>query len=288
MRLPRVPALLVAGLALAAAASHAAVMHNTSGHGHLAANHADHGGHAPAPEFDEKAALATSQAAIGRMLEDAVLRDRSGRSVRLADYRGKPLVISLIYTSCYHICPATTRHLAKVVKQARAALGEGSFRVVTIGFDTAHDDPEAMRVFAREQGVDLDDWEFLSTDAATMERLAKNVGFLFFPSPRGFDHLVQTTVVDAGGKIYRQVYGTTFGMPLLIEPLKELVFGQRPDESLLSGLWGRVKLFCTTYDPANERYRFDYSLFIGMLIGILVIASGVFFLAREIRRNRNS
>jgi protein SCO1/2 len=279
------------GAGLLCAGTTVAATHDVAGHAQPAATHAAPGGHAnhtPGPEFDETAALATSQAAIGRLLADYTLRDRTGQSVRLADYRGKPLVISLIYTSCYHICPATTQHLAKVVKAARAALGENSFRVVTIGFDTAHDNPEAMRAFARQQGVDLADWKFLSTDAASMERLARNIGFLYFPSPKGFDHLVQATVVDANGKIYRQVYGMTFDTPLLVEPLKELVFGQAPNQSLLSGLWGKVKLFCTTYDPANDRYRFDYSLFIGMFIGFLIIASGVYFLVREIRRSRRS
>lgn len=254
---------------------------------HLGAT-ADHANHARGPDFDAKTALATSQAAIGRTLEDVTLRDRSGKPVQLAGYRGKPLVISVIYTSCYHICPTTTKHLAKVVQTARAALGEDSFRVVTIGFDTAKDNPEAMRSFARQQGVDLPGWEFLSTDAASMARLANNIGFLFFASPKGFDHLMQATVVDANGKIYRQVYGMTFDTPLLVEPLKELVFGERPGESVFAGLWSKVKLFCTTYDPANDRYRLDYSLFIGMFIGLLIIASGVFYLVRELRRGRAS
>lgn len=249
---------------------------------------ADHTNHARGPDFDEKAALAASQAAIGRMLEDVALRDRSGKAVQLANYRGKPLVISVIYTSCYHICPTTTTHLAKVVQKARTALGEDSFRVVTIGFDTAKDNPDAMRSFARQQGVDLPGWEFLSTDAASMARLANNIGFLYFPSPKGFDHLMQATVVDANGKIYRQVYGMTFDTPLLVEPLKELVFGERPGESLFDGLWSKVKLFCTTYDPANDRYRLDYSLFIGMFIGFLIIGLGVFYLVRELRRGRVS
>jgi len=248
----------------------------------------DHAGHTRGPDFNEKDALATSQAAIGRLLEDVTLRDRSGKAVQLAGYRGKPLVISLIYTSCYHICPTTTKHLAKVVQTARAALGEDSFHVVTIGFDTAKDNPEAMRSFARQQDVNLPGWEFLSTDAASMARLAKNIGFLYFASPKGFDHLLQTTVVDANGKVYRQVYGMTFDTPLLVEPLKELVFGERPGESLFDGLWSKVKLFCTTYDPANDRYRIDYSLFIGMFIGLLIIASGVIYLVRELRRGRAS
>lgn len=279
------PAACLAGL-LAVVGLPASAAPHAAGHAPAATSPVDRANPTRGPEFDEKSALATSQSAIGRTLGDITLRDRNGRGVRLADYRGKPLVISLIYTSCYHICPTTTQHLAKVVGEARHALGDDSFRVVTIGFDTLHDTPDAMRMFAAQQGVDISGWEFLSADQASMRRLADNIGFLYFPSGAGFNHLVQATLVDRDGKIVRQVYGMKFDMPLLVDPLKQLVLGGHPGESAVAGLWSKVKLFCTTYDPANDRYRFDYSLFIGMLIGFLIITSGVVFLVREMRRRR--
>src|SRR3972149_1901609 len=49
--------------------------------------------------FDEAEALRISQAAIGNQLGDYTFLDRSGRTVRLSDYRGKPLVISMIFTN---------------------------------------------------------------------------------------------------------------------------------------------------------------------------------------------
>lgn len=248
--------------------------------------HDGHGGAAAPSAFDDKAALAASQAAIGRALGDYTLVTGEGRRVRLNDYRGKPLVVSLVYTSCYHICPTTTQHLAQVVRKARAALGPESFRVLTIGFDSARDTPEAMRRFARQQGVDIAGWEFASADPATLEALTADLGFLYRASPHGFDHLIQATVVDAEGRVYRQVYGMQFATPLLVEPLKELVFGTPRTDSLLAGLANRIKLFCTVYDAANDRYRFGYSLFIGMVIGATSILLVGVFLVREWRRAR--
>lgn len=250
-----------------------------------------HTGHDPAQPagvargaFEEKAALALSQGAIGRQLPDYRFTAADGRGVRLSEYRGKPLVVSLIYTSCYHICPTTTQHLAKVVRIARAALGEDSFRVVTIGFDTLRDTPAAMREFARAQNITLTGWDFLSTDAATIEALSRDLGFQYFPSAHGFDHLIQATVVDADGRVYRQVYGMNFETPLLVEPLKQLVFGAPATESFFAGLTNRIRLFCTVYDPATDRYRFDYSLFLGGLIGAMSLGLLGFALVREWRR----
>ena len=51
----------------------------------------------------------------------------------LAEYAGKPLIVSLIYTSCYHICPTTTQHIAAVVRKARKVLGAVGARVIDAG-----------------------------------------------------------------------------------------------------------------------------------------------------------
>lgn len=259
-----------------------AAVHATSGHNAPpAAASGD-----PSSRFDEKAALVTSQGAIGKSIGNYTLVATDGRNVRLSDYLGKPLVISLIYTSCYHICPTTTQHLAKVVRTARAALGPDSFAVLTIGFDTPNDTPPAMHRFAQEQDVAIPRWEFLSADAAAMEGLRKDLGFISFRAPHGFDHLIQATVVDGQGRIYRQVYGMNFDTPLLVEPLKELVFGTPTTPSLLTGLSNKIRLFCTVYDPATGRYRFDYSIFVGLFIGASSIGIVSFLLIREWRRAR--
>lgn len=237
--------------------------------------------------YDADAALAISQAAIGRELDGWVLLDSGGAPVDLSGYRGKPLLISMIFTSCYHVCPAITQHLDTAVRKARDALGEDSFAVVTVGFDTAVDTPEAMRLFARSQGVDDPYWAFLSGPEPAVRGLIDNVGFVHFPSPRGFDHINQVTVVDADGRIYRQVYGSAFELPALVEPLKQLVFN-RPQADAAAGhaLVNRIKLFCTVYDPRSGRYRFDYSLFVGIGVGALILLAAAAWLVTEAARAR--
>jgi len=273
---------VIALLLLLTAPTAPAAIHGAADHGAAAS----HGARAPASTFDEKHALKVSQGVLGKGPRDAMLTRADGTTVRLSDYRGKPLVVSLIYTSCYHICPTTTQHLAKVARTARAALGTDSFRVLTIGFDTPKDTPQAMARFAREQRVDLPGWDFASADAATLKQLVEDVGFLYFPAAQGFDHLIQATVLDADGKIYRQVYGMTFDTPLLVEPLKELVFGEPRTASFLESVGNRIKLFCTVYDPATDRYRFDYSIFIGGIIGLTGLGLVAFLVVREWRRRR--
>jgi protein SCO1/2 len=237
--------------------------------------------------YDADASIEISQAAIGRGLGDYLLYDQQGKPVQLSSYRGRPLLVSMIFTSCHHVCPAITRHLAVAVDAAREALGEDSFQVLTIGFDTAVDKPDAMRVFARKQGIDDPDWVFLSGSAEVMEELVDNIGFVYFPSPRGFDHINQVTVIDRDGVVYRQVYGAAFDLPWLVEPLKELVFNRpKAGAHLGAGLLDRIKLFCTVYDPNTGRYKFDYSLFVGIGVGALIVLSVLIWLVLEYSRSR--
>ncbi len=237
--------------------------------------------------YEADSAIAISQAAIGQSLGDMLLYDRQGRPVKLSEYRGRPLLISMIFTSCHHVCPAITRHLATAVEAARDALGEDSFQVLTVGFDTAVDTPDAMRMFAKKQGVDDPNWAFLSGSADNIASLVQNIGFIYFPSPRGFDHINQVTVIDRDGVVYRQVYGAAFDLPWLVEPIKELVYNRpQPGEHMGAGLLNRIKLFCTVYDPNTGRYKFDYSLFVGIGVGALIVLSIILWLALEYLRTR--
>ncbi|WP_291995724.1 SCO family protein [Candidatus Accumulibacter sp. ACC003] len=157
--------------------------------------------------LDEKAAFAFSQSVIGKQLGDFVLLDRQGQPVELSRYRGKPLLVNFIYTACFQVCPTTTRNLQKALENTVAVMGADRFNVISIGFNQPFDSPAALKDFSRQYGIDLPNWNFLSPAPAIVDALAAQFGFRFVATAAGFDHLNQVTMVDAEGKIVRQVYG---------------------------------------------------------------------------------
>ncbi len=241
---------------------------------------------AHAAEPDYARALRESQAAIGREVGEFAMRDSRGREVRLSDFRGRPLVVSFVYTGCFQACPVTTRFLAKAVREARDALGADSFDVATIGFNQPFDDPKAMASFARQNDVDDRRWSFLAPAARDVGALTRAFGFSYEATPKGFDHVTQVTVVDANGVVYRQVYGETFELPMLVGPLKELLSGEAARTFTLENVWTKVKLYCTVYDPVGGVYRLDYSLFFELFAGITFLGGVAWFALREYRRIR--
>ena len=234
---------------------------------------------APNP-FDERGALAYSQAALGNAVSDHRFLDSAGQPAGLADFRGKPLVVNLVFTACSTTCPIIVQTLHRSVRIANGALGPDAFHVVTIGFDTDRDTPAQMRAYKADQGVRLPNWTFLSADKATIDALSEEVGFIYFPSPRGFDHLTTTTILDAEGTVFRHVYGDAFEPPSVVEPLKDLVWGRFSPVTDVAGLVDRIKLICTIYDPNSDRYLFDYSIFFGIFAGIVSLGGVGIVLAR--------
>ena len=79
---------------------------------------------ARATPLDAQAALEAGHAAIGSVPADFDFTDTNGKRVTLAGFRGRPLVVSFVYTGCSQVCPTTTRFLSKAVREARAVVGK--------------------------------------------------------------------------------------------------------------------------------------------------------------------
>lgn len=233
--------------------------------------------------LDPRRAIERSEAAVGNTVGNYVLIDTTGNPLSLLAYRGAPLIVSLVYSSCSSVCPATTQHLIATVSEARRVFGADAFAVLTVGFDARNDSPAHMARFAIVQGVHFDNWRIASADAATLTALLRDLGFSYVTVAGGFDHVTQTTVIDRNGKIYRQVYGDDFPMQMLIEPLKDTIYGTAA-RLTFAGLIDRIRFICTTYDPGGGRYRIDYGLMFGSVIAglSLVLLGGL--IMREWRR----
>jgi protein SCO1/2 len=238
------------------------------------------------PTLEPSAVLERSQRVIGTAVGDYAFRAADGQMMRLAQLRGRPVLVSFVYTGCSQVCPTTTRFLARAVAEADRMLGPGRYAVVTVGFNYPYDTPEAMRAFARQQDIDRRDWYFLSPEAGVIEGVTRDLGFSFAASAGGFDHLTQVTLLDSEGRVAAQVYGENFDVPMLVGPLKALLTNAPLPEVTLASVVERVRLLCTVYDPRTGRYRLDYRILIEIFTGSTILFAVLFFLFREWQRNR--
>lgn len=233
----------------------------------------------------ELQAIERSQGVIGDEVPEFTFTNVDGTKVNFTQFRGKPLLVTLIYTSCADVCPMIIESLAAAADVAEETFGAGSFNIMAVGFDTRNDTPDRMRSFARAHAAGGDNWYFLASTSDTVDEFAAAVGFDYQASAGGFGHPAQVTVIDREGRIYSQVYGSLFDPPAIVEPLKSLIFGGERPVFTLAGLGDRIKLLCTVYDPRSGRYYFDYSIVYSILAGALSLLGILYFLIRETRKS---
>ena len=239
--------------------------------------------------LDRELALKASQAVIGTKIGDHTLLDREGKPVRLSSYRGKPLLVSFIYTGCFQVCPSTTRSLQETVQGLQKTFGVNKFNVVSIGFNQPDDSPIALKAFAAQYQINQPNWEFLSPSMSTVEAIARDFGFVYAATPAGFDHVLQVSLLDGDGRIVRQVYGEGIPPAELGEPLKMLLSGEPFEPAMmLDGVMDRIRILCTVYDPKTGDYVVDYTLPIQIAGGVTFFILMLIFMINEWRSNRTS
>lgn len=239
--------------------------------------------------LDQNEALRLSQAVVGKQVSDFTLLDRNGQAVRLSQYRGKPLLVSFIYTGCFEVCPLATRSLQSAIEAGRAVFGTRQFNIVSIGFNQPADSPQSLKAFALQHRIDQPNWEFLSPHSSIVEPLTREFGFSYKATPAGFDHVLQVTLLDAQGRIYRQIYGVDLNADSLGAPIKELLNNAPVAQQLqLDDVIDRIRILCTVYDPKTGTYRVQYGLLIEVAGGITFALAMLWFFLAEWRTQRRS
>ncbi len=244
---------------------------------------------APPVTLDQQAAIRASQAVIGNAIGDFTLLDRDGNPVRLSRFRGKPQLVSFVYTGCFQVCPLATRSLQSALEEGRGVFGTSQFNVVSIGFNQPADSPQALKAFARQHRIDAPNWDFLSPHASIVEPLAREFGFAYLATPAGFDHVLQVTLLDAEGRVYRQIYGEKLTAAAIGEPLAQLLRNApAPPQFRLEDLIDRVRILCTDFDPATGKYRFKYGLLLEIAGGATFALAMLWFFLAEWRQRRRT
>lgn len=226
-----------------------------------------------ASQGDEKK-LRAAEEAVGRSVGDYALVDQDGNGFKLSRYFGKPLVVSFIYTRCGHICPTLTMSLKAALEEAGAGLG-AKFNVLTVGFDAENDTPEALKAYGCKFAADFKSWKFAAADKETLDSMARDIGFYYERTNRGFDHLNMVSIVGRDGKVYKQVYGINFSSEEILEPIDYSLLGIPPKAT--PGVIDKLKLFCFTYDPITGEYKPDYGMFMRLFLIAAAQAALLFF-----------
>jgi protein SCO1/2 len=88
-----------------------------------------------------------------------VWTDEQGQSVTFAQWRGQPLVVSAVFTTCKATCPRTIAKLEELDAAFRREGRTVQFLLVTL--DPNNDTPQVLRAFKKSSGLP-GEWRFLT------------------------------------------------------------------------------------------------------------------------------
>jgi protein SCO1/2 len=132
--------------------------------------------------------------------------DERGESVNLGQWRGEPLVVSAIYTSCRATCPRTIGKLKKLDAEFRREGHVPQFVIVTL--DPATDTPETLRQYKEAEHLPAS-WHLLAGSAAETQELADALDIHVMAMDAHTFHEARIVVFDAGGLPARSFSGRT-------------------------------------------------------------------------------
>jgi protein SCO1 len=138
------------------------------------------------------------------------LTSQNGMPVALADFRGKVVAVTFIYTSCMDTCPVLTALMAYVQDQLGSDFGK-RITFVSITVDPERDTPEVLKRYAETFGADLNGWAFLTGDPAAIRDVVLGYGAFAAKNADGqVDHTFLTSIVDRSGTLRVQYLGVRF------------------------------------------------------------------------------
>jgi len=98
------------------------------------------------------------------------LKERSGKTVRLGDLRGKVWVASFFFTACSRACGPMNANLAEL---HRALADRPDILLVSISVNPEQDTPETLNAYAKALGADPNRWLFLTGNEADIYKLTQ-------------------------------------------------------------------------------------------------------------------
>jgi len=155
--------------------------------------------------------------------KDFQLTDHNGQPRRLADFRGKAVVVFFGFTHCPDVCPTTLAEMARALQKLGPAADRVQVLMVTV--DPERDTPEILK-----QYVTALDSRFLGLtgDAEAIARTAKEFKVFYQKNPGAspqaysVDHSSGTYIFDTNGRL-RLFVGYGQGSEVFAHDLSELL-----------------------------------------------------------------
>jgi protein SCO1 len=158
----------------------------------------------------------------GAAAPDFRLTNQSGRTVRLADFRGKVVALNFLYTRCPvpEICPRLAAAFAYVHKRTDATL-------ISITVDPVYDTPSVLASYAKLWRARPELWHFLTGSQDNVAEVGRDYGLVYWPEEGAVAHTARTYVIGRDGVVAAVLEGTSWRAEQLLSLIERQMEARR-------------------------------------------------------------
>lgn len=181
---------------------------------HAQAAHSSHAHH-----DDLKVAQATELSLY--QLENS-WQTHSGKTIKLAEFSGKPVLLAMVYASCKNACPRIIADMQRIqadVSKAHPNLAN----FVLVSIDPEVDTPARLAQLAQKSHLNAQ-WQLLRGDSNSVMELAALLGVQYRKiSDKDYAHSNLITVLNAKGEIVHRQEGLGVDPAQTVQVLNQLM-----------------------------------------------------------------
>lgn len=167
-------------------------------------------------------ALDTAAATQGSIYDlDVTWKDQQDKNLKLSEFKGKKLIITMGYASCKFACPRIMADLMNIERNLTED-EKKSVHFVFVSIDPENDTPEKLKAFFQQYNVDQTHWHALKGADDSVQELSVALGIRYKKIDNGdFSHSNRILLLDDHGLILSHVDGLGADQAPLLTALRK-------------------------------------------------------------------
>ena len=147
----------------------------------------------------------------GDPVPDFRLVDQNRQPVSLSEFAGKVVALTFVYTRCPRpdYCVRLSNNFGVLERRFADRMGK-DLVLLTVVIDPAHDQPDALKEYARTWKADSRNWHFLTGSPSDIQQICRRFDMAFYPDEAVFVHSFHTVIINRKGRLAANLEGNNF------------------------------------------------------------------------------
>jgi len=179
-------------------------------------------------------ATSPGQLQQGEEIPDVPLINQDGKTIHLADFKGKAVLLTFIYTRCPFptMCPLISSKFASLHDQlaAQPALSAKT-HLISVSLDPSYDKPPVLRkyglAYMKDGAAGFSNWDFVASSPADLRTLAHAFNLVYFEQDNQITHSMNTILFAPDGSVQQLWPGNEWKVADVFSALENAVAAKK-------------------------------------------------------------